>query len=200
MKPSFLIICTFISLALLSGKTRVGEYYTGFGLGVVDDSNNLFEGEAFNFFVNSLASDSVDFDLQYTYSGLETNSSKETVWELGLGMRYHFDHFHDNEGMFRPFMGLGVHYLGDPASLMLEEDGFGWSLEVGAEISFTQNFSFLFYAELYGLWKDFQYNDFEINSEFTWWMDEEHGFSVGYLHVVDPEVDYFLFKYLYSWR
>ena len=113
MKPSFLIICTFISLALLSGKTRVGEYYTGFGLGVVDDSNNLFEGEAFNVFVNSLASDSVDFDLQYTYSGLETNSSKETVWELGLGMRYHFDHFHDNEGMFRPFMGLGVHYLGD---------------------------------------------------------------------------------------
>lgn len=200
MRSFFIFNCLLIPLVFVSGKSRLGEYYTGFGFGVVDEATNAFEGDNFNVFVNSLASEPMDFTFEYSYSGLETNSSRDTVWELGVGIRYHFDQFYDNQGMFRPFFGLGVNYLGDPASLLLEEDGLGWSIEAGAEISFTQSFSFLCFAELYGLWKDFQYNDFKIHSEFTWWMDEEHGLSVSYLRAVDPKVDYFLFKYLYSWR
>ena len=66
----------------------------------------LFLYVSLNLFVNSLASDVVDLDFQYRHSGLDTNASRETVWKLDLGLRYHFDKFHDAEGMFRPFLGM----------------------------------------------------------------------------------------------
>lgn len=200
MKSAIFIFGALFSVFFLSGKSRIGDYYVGFGYGLVDESDNVFEGDSLNLFVNSLASDVVDLDLQYRHSGLDMNISRETVWKLDLGLRYHFDKFHDAEGMFRPFLGVGAQYLRDSASLILEEDGFGWTVEAGTEISFTQSVSFLAYAELYGLWENFQYNDFEINSELTWWIDEEHGLSIAYLHAVDAKTDHVFFKYLYSWR
>lgn len=200
MKLIYLFVLFFLPFFLSNGKSRIGEYYLGFGYGTVDDSDGLFDGDSFNFFTNSLASDSVDLNFHYTYSGLDTNSSKETFWKLGIGMRYHFDHFYDNDGMFRPFLGAGLQYFDDSGSLLHEEDGFGWTVELGAELSFTQNVSFLFYSKLYGLWKDFRHNDFEINSELNWWLDEENAISIAYLRAIDAGSDSVFFKYMYSWR
>ena len=200
MKLIYLFVLSLLPLFLSNGKSRIGEYYLGFGYGTVDDSDGLFDGDSFNFFTNSLASDSVDLNLHYTYSGLDTNSSKETFWKLGIGMRYHFDRFHDTDGMFRPFLGAGLQYFDDSGSLLQEEDGFGWTVELGAELSFTQNVSFLFYSKLYGLWKNFRHNDFEINSELNWWLDEENAISIAYLRAIEAESDSVFFKYMYSWR
>ena len=83
MKLIYLLVLTFLPFFLSNGKSRIGEYYLGFGYGTVDDSDGLFDGDSFNFFTNSLASDSVDLNFHYTYSGLDTNSSKETFWKLG---------------------------------------------------------------------------------------------------------------------
>ena len=46
----------------------------------------------------------------------------------------------------------------------------------------------------------FFYNDFNLNSELTWWMDDEHAFALSYLHMVDANVDQFILKYMYSWK
>ncbi|MEC7801968.1 MAG: outer membrane beta-barrel protein [Verrucomicrobiota bacterium] len=202
MKTSFPVLIFLLSSSFLfvSGKSRIGEYYLGFGYGLINENNKAFEGDSINLFVNSPGSETVDFDLSYTYAGLETNSSRETYWRFGLNLRYHFDDFYDNQGMFRPFLGLGVEYLGDSQNLILEEEGFGWSLEAGTEIAFTQDLSFIFFAKLHGLWKDFSYNDFNLNSELTWWMDDEHAFALSYLHMVDANVDQFILKYMYSWK
>ena len=70
MKSAFLIFGTLFSVFFLSGKSRIGDYYVGFGYGLVDEADDVFEGDSLNLFVNSLASDVVDLDFQYRHSGL----------------------------------------------------------------------------------------------------------------------------------
>ena len=99
MKTSFPVLIFLLSnsFLFLSGKSRIGEYYIGFGYGLFDESNKAFEGDSINLFVNSPGSETVDFDLSYTYAGLETNSSRETYWRFGLNLRYHFDDFYEGD-------------------------------------------------------------------------------------------------------
>ena len=49
-----------------------------FGYGLFDESNKAFR-DSINLFVNSPGSETVDFDLSYTYAGLETNSSGDLL-------------------------------------------------------------------------------------------------------------------------
>ena len=200
IKLLLLLKLFFVTTLCLSGKSRLGEYYLGFGYGVLDQSDGFFEGESLNLLLNSPASESSDFNLDFSYLGLEANSSDETFLKLGLSYRHHFDQFYKNQGMVRPFVGLGLQYFKDTANLMIEEDGFGWSLDAGTELVFTRNLTFLFQGRLYGLWKDFAHNEFDLNSEFTWWFDEEHALSLGHLYSVDSGVNHFQLKYFYSWR
>ena len=202
MKTSFPVLIFLLSnsFLFLSGKSRIGEYYLGFGYGLIDESNKAFEGDSINLFVNSPGSETVDFDLSYTYAGLETNSSRETYWRLGLNLRYHFDDFYDNQGMFRPFLGTGVQYLGDSQNLILKRKALAGRSKQARKSPLPRDLSFIFFAKLHGLWKDFSYNDFDLNSELTWWMDDEHAFALSYLHMVDANVDQFILKYMYSWK
>ena len=48
MRSFFILNCLLIPLVFVSGKSRLGEYYTGFGFGVVDEATNAFEGDNFN--------------------------------------------------------------------------------------------------------------------------------------------------------
>ena len=200
----------FLTSFSLSAKSRLGEYYLGFGYSIIDGGDAVdFEGDAFQISANSLASDSTDFVLNFSYgradrslsdaNGTSTTSDGST-FNLGLDYVYHYDENIFQNGMFRPFAGLGVSYLGDDLGVVLGDDGFTWSFLAGTEILFTENFSFMLGGRFIGLWSDFGENDFNLNTGLSYWINDVHGIALEYNRAFDREVDFVTLKYLYSWQ
>jgi len=69
MKITFLTLgLILLSSFALNAKSRLGEYYLGFGYTLVDGGKSGdFEGGLFDITANSLASDSTDFILSFSY-------------------------------------------------------------------------------------------------------------------------------------
>ena len=164
----------------------------GKGLGV--------EGDILNLSANSLASDTTDFNLFFSYGNIESNNTDETSWELGLDYVYHYDEYVFQNGMFRPFAGLGLSSLNDSAKVHMNDDGFTWKFLAGTEILFTDYFSMSVGGSFRGLWSNFGENDFLFDLGLTWWINDVHGVALEYNRALDQEVDFIGLKYLYSWQ
>jgi hypothetical protein len=173
----------------------------GFGLDFIEAGDvSTFEGEGLSLFANSLASDEADFHITFDYARLDGNATTEKVWNLGLDYIHHMDNFSGMDGMFRPYLGIGIGYLDDASGVSLAEDGFSWNLQAGTEVLFTEEISLALGGKFYGLWSDFAETDFELSLDLVWWVNDVHGVSLGYSHSFDREIDVFGLKYLYSWR
>ena len=195
-----LLVLSFSS-SLSFAKSKFGDYYLGFGLDFIEAGDvSSLEGEGLSLFANSLASDEADFHITLDYASLDGVTSKEKIWNLGVDYIYHLDDFSGMDGMFRPFLGIGIGYLDDASGVSLAEDGFSWNLQAGTEILFTEEVSLALGAKYYGLWTDFSETDFELSLDFIWWINDVHGVSLGYSHSLDTEIDVIGLKYLYSWR
>ncbi|MDC0547505.1 hypothetical protein OAO16_00955 [Opitutales bacterium] len=200
----FYLPIIILSLSLFSSlaysKSRLGDYYLGFGYTNASGKKALeLEGDFLNFSANNPASDSTDFLLQFNYGNVDSNGGDNTSWDIALDYIYHYDEYVFQNGMFRPFAGIGVSYLDDGANIRLAEDGFTWKLLAGTEILFTEDFSMSLGGNFVGLWSDLNKNDFIVNVGLTWWVNEIHGVSLEYNHALDQEVNFIGFKYLYSW-
>ncbi len=191
----------FISSFALTAKSRLGEYYLGFGYTMVDGgkSGNL-EGDLFELTANSIASDSTDFILSFSYGNVENNTTDDSTFSIGLDYVYHYDDYVFQNGMFRPFVGLGLSYISDDMGVRLGDDGMTWSFLGGTEILFTDNFSFFLGGRFIGLWSDFGENDFYLNTAFTYWINDVHGIAIEYNRSFDQEVSFIGLKYFYSWQ
>ena len=97
---------------------------------------------------NSLAKDSTDFILNFSYGRADrtmtdangtSTMSDGTTFNLGLDYVYHYDENVFQNGMFRPYAGLGVSYLGDDLGIALGDDGFTWSFLGEPKFFFTDN-------------------------------------------------------------
>ena len=200
----------FITSLSLNAKSRLGEYYLGFGYSIIDGGDTVdIEGDAFQISANSLASDSTDFILNFSYGRADrtltdasgtTTMSDGTTFNLGLDYVYHYDENVFQNGMFRPYAGLGLSYLGDDLGIALGDDGFTWSFLGGTEILFTDNFSLMLGGRFIGLWSDFGENDFNLHTSLSYWISDVHGIALEYNRAFDREVDFITLKYLYSWQ
>ncbi len=202
MKFLYTIIVSFflISSALFS-KSKLGEYYYGFGYSMAEGGGTpAIEGNSFNFSLNSPASDIADFKVYLDYGTAEQGATDNTVWNLGLDYLYHLDDFIDGGGMLRPFIGFGVGYLSDKAKMRLSEDGVTWTLIGGTEVMFTEELSLSVGARFLGVWADFGSNDLALDLGLSWWINDIHGVAFEYSHAFDNEIDYIGLKYLYSWQ
>ena len=202
MKSSFFILLCLLFLTASSfSKSRLGEYYFGFGYDMVDGGKTGdIKGNFLNLSANSPASNSADFNLHFSYGNIDSNNTDDSSWELGLDYIYHYDDYVFQNGMFRPFAGLGVSYLGDTAKVRLPDDGFAWKFLAGTEILFTDYLSMSIGANFIGLWSNFGENDFTFDVGLTWWINDVHGVALDYNHAFDQEVDFIGLKYLYSWQ
>ena len=202
MKFTFLSLALiFVSSFALNAKSRLGEYYLGFGYTLVDGgkSGNL-EGGLFDISANSMASDSTDFILNFSYGNVETNGTDDSTFSIGLDYVYHYDEYVFQNGMFRPYAGLGISYISDDMGARLGDDGMTWSFLAGTEILFTDNFSFMLGGRFIGLWSDFGENDFYLNTAISYWINDVHGIAIEYNRALDQEVSFIGLKYLYSWQ
>ena len=201
MKSLLYFACISFLLSFATAKSKYGDYYLGFGVDFVEaDDLASYDGEGLSLFVNSLASDEADFHFTFDYARLDGNSSKETVWNLGVDYIYHLDNFSGADGMIRPYVGAGLGYIDDSAAISLADDGFTWNLHAGTEILFTESISVALGAKFFGLWSDFAETDFDLGVDLVWWINDVHGVSLGYTHSFDREIDVIGLKYLYSWR
>ena len=200
----------FFTSFSLDAKSRLGEYYLGFGYSIIDGGKTVdLEGDAFQITANSIASDSTDFILNFSYGRADgtltdgngtVTTSDGTTFNIGLDYVYHYDENVFQNGMFRPYAGLGLSYLGDDLGVTLGDDGFTWSFLGGIEILFTDNFSFLLGGRFIGLWSDFGENDFNLHTGLSYWITDVHGIALEYNRAFDQEVDFITLKYLYSWQ
>ena len=197
------LILLFLTTIFTSAfsKSRFGEYYLGFGYAMADGGQGAgIDGDFLNLSANSPASDSTDFILQFNYGNVDFNNADDSSWELGLDYVFHYDDYVFQNGMFRPFAGLGLSYLDDGPKVRLNDDGFTWNFLAGTEILFTEYLSLSLGGKFKGLWSDFGENDFLFDFGFTWWINDIHGVALEYNHSFDQEVDFIGLKYLYSWQ
>ena len=187
MKLLFLTsVAVLISSLALDAKSRLGEYYLGFGYTFVDGGpKGDLEGDMLEISANSMASDSTDFIFNLSYASVEQNGTDDSVFQIGLDYVYHYDEHVFQNGMFRPFAGIGLSYLKDDKGVRLGDDGFTWSFLGGTEILFTDSFSFLLGGRFIGLWSDFGENDFSINTGLTYWISDVHGIA---LNTTEPSI------------
>lgn len=185
----------------LCGKSRLGEYFLGFGIfragggDVVD-----VKGDSLNLSANSPASDSADFALSFNYGNLEGNATEHSLWSLNLNYVMHFNDIHTSSAMFNPYAGIGLGYMNDASDMILGDDGMTWLFQGGSEVAFTDSLSLDVGGSFFGLWKDFAHTDFSIGFGVTWWINEVHGVAIDYDYTFNHEIDYLSLTYLYSWR
>ena len=79
---SFFVLAS-VCIHFVNAKSRLGEYYFGFGYAMADGGKGVnLEGDFLNLSANSLASDSTDFNLNFSYGNVDYNNSDESSWEL----------------------------------------------------------------------------------------------------------------------
>jgi hypothetical protein len=203
-----LLASLFVISSVSFSKSRLGEYYFGFGYAMADGGKGIdADGDFLNLSANSPASDSADFNLYLSYGNVDRNSTSgsDSSWELGLDFIYHYDEYVFQNGMFRPFAGVGLSYLSDigstpSGSFRMGDDGFTWKFLAGTEILFTDYLSMSIGGNFKGLWSDFGENDFLFDIGLSWWVTDVHGVALEYNHAFDQEVDFIGLKYLYSWQ
>ena len=91
-----LLASLFVISSVSFSKSRLGEYYFGFGYAMADGGKGIdADGDFLNLSANSPASDSADFNLYFSYGNVDRNSTSgsDSSWELGLDFIYHYDEY-----------------------------------------------------------------------------------------------------------
>lgn len=198
-----LLASLFVIPSLSFAKSRLGEYYFGFGYAMANGGKGIdADGDFLNLSATSPASDSADFNLFLSYGNVDVESpaASGSSWELGLDFIYHYDEYVFQNGMFRPFAGVGLSYLSEDIKMRMGDDGFTWKFLAGTEILFTDYLSMSIGGNFKGLWSDFGENDFLLDIGLSWWITDVHGVAFEYNYAFDQEVDFIGLKYLYSWQ
>ena len=200
----FLFCLVSASPGSLSAKSRLGEYYLGFGYSMADGDGGLQKasGDILSIMAESPASNTSDWRLGLEYGNYDMGPGQgnETSWRLGIDYLMYYDGHVDQNGMFRPYFGIGLGYLSDKANIRLDDNGFNWNFLVGSEMLFTDDLSMYFGGSFYGLWSNFGDNDWEWDVGFTWWINEIHGISLDYRRPAEADMNFIGLKYLYSWQ
>lgn len=196
-----LLLCFVFLTPLLYSKSRLGEYYYGFGYAMAEGGKSgSLKGDFLNLTLNSPASDSADFIIGFNYGNVDVDLKDDTSWGIGLDYLVQYNEYVYENGMFRPFAGIGISYLDDGAKIRFADDGLSWKLLAGTEILFSEYFSISIGANFIGLLADLGENEFTVDVGITWWINDVHGIALEYNHAFDQELDLIGLKYLYSWK
>jgi len=167
-----------------------------------DKTMQQASGDILSIMANSPATQSADWRLALEYGNYDFGPSlgDDSSWGLTLDYIMHYDDYVFQNGMFRPYFGIGLGYFSDGAKIHLDDDGFNWSLMVGSEMLFTDDLSMYFGGSFYGMWSDFGDNDWKWDVGFTWWINDIHGISIDYQRPAEKDMNFIGLKYLYSWQ
>ncbi len=191
---------SFLSAFVVSGKSRIGSYFLGFGYGMAESSSDDSEGDFFRLTAQAPNNSQSDIGIYLDYGAMENNGSDATSWNLGLDYIAHFSGIGGTSARLTPYLGAGIGYLDDERPIRLADDGLTWSLLIGSEVQFSDSLSLNLGGRFFGLWSEFGENEFTADAGITWWFDVTHGFSFEYQRAFEAEVNYFTVKYLHSWR
>lgn len=208
MKHSFRVLTGFLLLSALGGglaaKSRIGEYYLGFGYSLVDGDQSLqsMQGDVLSIFGSSPQDTGADWRFHLNYGNYDFGPGKgdDSAWDIGIDYLLYYDGHVEQNGIFRPYLGLGVDYMSNARGLLLDDNGFNWNFTLGTELLFTDELSMYVGGSFYGMWSDFGENDWAWDVGLTWWINDVHGLSLDYQRPAEKDVNFIGLKYLYSWQ
>lgn len=197
-----LVLTGFVFAPGLFAKARLGEYYLGFAYSLADGGKSADdrEGDFLHLRASNPFDSSSDLSIYFDYGSLNTKSGDTTSWNLGVDYITHFNGFNIGSTELNPYLGVGLGFLDEEGPIRLAEDGFTWSLLLGAELQVTHSLSFNFGGRFLGAWSEFKQNEFSTDFGVTWWFDQIHGASFQYQRAIEAELNYFSLEYLYSWQ
>ena len=195
-----LALLFFVFAFTVSAKSRLGEYFLGFGYSIAESGSDDREADFLRLTAQAPNGSNSDIGVYLDYGTMEQNGSDASSWNLGLDYLAHFNGIGGRSALLIPYLGAGVGYLDDERPIRLGKDGFTWSLLLGSEIQFSNSLSVHLGSRFLGLWSEFGENEFTADAAVTWWFDAVHGVSFEYQRTFEAELNYFTFKYLYSWQ
>ena len=197
-----LVLAFILSLAHACwAKSKLGEYYYGFGYSLVDgDKGKNREGGFLRLLAYGPNDSESDLSVHLDYGSVESNASDITSLGLGINYLVHFEDLTGSNSPIHPYIGIGISYLDEESPILLAEDGFLWSIFLGSEFKVNRSISAYLGGKLYGLWSDFAVNDLILSTGTTWWIDNDHGVTFDYANYLDTELNQFTLQYLYSWK
>lgn len=185
----------------LPAKSKLGEYYYGFGYSFIDDSSDLDrQGNFLRLRAHGPNNEESDLGVVLDYGTVDLNSSDGSSLNIGIDLMVHFEDLTGPNSRIHPFVGFGLSYLDEETPIRLAEDGFTWSLFFGSELKVNNSLSAFCGAKIFGLWSEFATNDITLDLGLTWWIDNEHGVIFEYANYLDAELNQFTIKYLYCWQ
>ncbi len=198
-----IFLSIFVSILVLvvsvSAKSRVGEYFLGFGYSIADSESDDREGDFFRLTAQAPNNQNSDVGVYFDYGTMEIAGKDASSWNLGA------DYIGYLDGLGRsiriiPYLGAGIGYLNDEKPIRLGEDGFTWSLQTGVEVGLSRSLSLNLGGRFFGIWSDFGENEFTADAAIGWWFNHVHGISIEYQRAFEAELNFFTLKYLYSWQ
>lgn len=186
---SILILC----LDLTSARSRIGDYYLGFGVNALD--HDIFDvGSKAELSVNLPLMDDSDINLYLSDSTYGLMGYTENFTELGFDYIYNFKEYDFFEDLFLPYVGIGISY-GSVSGL----DNFFLNLQVGLDFPINDFFSLTPKISFYGPWDDFSVIEAEYNLILDWWINESHALAFKVTKGAFFESDYIGVEYMYAW-
>ena len=197
-----LALLFFVFAFTVSAKSRLGEYFLGFGYSIGESGSDDREADFLRLTAQAPNGSNSDIGIYIDYGTMKQKGSDASSWSWNLGVDYlaHFNGISGRSARLIPYLGAGVGYLDDESPIRLGEDGFTWSLLLGSEIQFSNSLSVHLGGRFLGLWSEFGENEFTADAAVTWWFDALHGVSFEYQRAFEAKLNYFTLKYLYSWQ
>ncbi len=201
MKITFpLALLTILIATTATAKSRMGEYFLGFGYSMAESGSDDREADFLRLTAQAPNGSNSDIAVYLDYGSMEQNGSDSSSWNIGADYIAYFNGIGGRSARLTPYLGAGVGYLDDERPIRLGEDGFTWSLLLGSEIQFSNSLSLHLGGRFFGLWSEFGENEFTADAAVTWWFDAFNGVSLEYQRAFEAELNYFTLKYLYSWQ
>ncbi|MEK9772026.1 MAG: hypothetical protein VW576_00545 [Opitutae bacterium] len=195
-----LALLSILLIVPASAKSRIGEYFLGFGYGMADSGSDDREGNFLRLTAQAPNGSNSDIGVYLDYGIMESGGQDASSWNVGADYLAHFNGVGGRSARLIPYLGAGVGYLDDERPIRLGDDGFTWSLLLGSEIQFSNSLSLHLGGRFFGLWSEFGENEFTADAAVTWWFDAFNGVSLEYQRAFEAELNYFTLKYLYSWQ
>jgi hypothetical protein len=189
------IYCALLILFLIpaNGRSRLGDYYLGFGVSALEHET-FDSGAKADLFLNIPIFDNSDINLYLSYSTYGLMGYTENFTEVGVDYIYHFKEYDLFEDLFLPYMGIGISY-GSVSGL----DNFFLNSQAGLDFPINDFFSLNPMVSFYGPWDDFSIIEVEYNLFLNWLINESHALALKVSRGAFFESDYIGVEYMYTW-
>jgi hypothetical protein len=207
VKSSFFVLSIFLFCSSFCwSKTRLGNYYVGFGVGRFDhpsqrvDVNGTrqfkeMDGVIFDVDLNLPLSHAFDFNLNFARSDFSDDNFSMHHNQLDGALFYSMHFLERKTGFLLPYVGLGLQY----SETKDDKARYAGKLHTGAEFYLSESLTFSPRISYVNSFMDLNNNHFEVDLSLTWLAMKRHALALRFSKNVEVQSSTIGLQYLHSW-